>query len=191
MQNSVQKVTAGKPKIGGSLFRAPLTETPPTDATTSLSGNFTCLGYISDDGLTNSTNKETTVVKAWGGDTVKVLHTSKTDTFHYKLLQVLDVDVMKSVYGDSNVTGTLDTGVTIKANNVEQSGNVLVFEMVLNETIKKRVVIPNGVVTEVADILYKDDEVVGYETTITALADSTGNTHYEYIYGPTGATGQT
>ena len=52
--------------------------------------------------------------------------------------------------------------------------------MLLSNAVK-RVVIPNGVVTEVGDVVYKDDEPLGYETTIQALPDSNGNTHYEYI----------
>ena len=45
----------------------------------------------------------------------------------------------------------------------------------------KRVVLPDAKVGEVGDIVYKDDEAVGYELTLTALPDEDGNTHYEYL----------
>ena len=38
--NSVSNVTAGKPKVGGSLFRAPAGTDLPDDATTALDTAF-------------------------------------------------------------------------------------------------------------------------------------------------------
>jgi hypothetical protein len=53
--------------------------------------------------------------------------------------------------------------------------------MILQGGVLKRVVIPNCKVSEVGEVVYKDDEAIGYETTVSCLPDAAGNTHYEYI----------
>lgn len=52
--SKVANVTAAKPKIGGAVFRAPLGTTLPTDTSSALDAAFMCLGYVSEDGVTNS-----------------------------------------------------------------------------------------------------------------------------------------
>lgn len=183
MANSSANVSVGKPKIGGAIYRAPLGTTLPTDATTTLNVAFKCLGYASDAGIQNSNSPESGEIKAWGGDTVLTYNGSKSDTFGFTLLECLNVDVLKMVYGEDNVTGSLETGITIAANNEPQDNACYIIETVLNGAIK-RIVIPNAGVTEVGDITYGDEEAIAYATTITALPDASGNTHYEYIIAP-------
>ena len=184
--SDVKNVTTAKPKVGGAVYSAPLETVLPTDATTALDVAFKPLGYISEDGMTNANSPESDNIKAWGGDTVAVVQTAKEDTFTYTLLEALNPDVLKEVYGSANVTGTLETGISIKANSTPMEEHILVVEMIMKGGILKRIVIPIGKVSEVGEIVYKDDEASGYETTITALPDTAENTHYEYIKNATG-----
>ena len=181
MANNAQNVSVGKPKVAGAIHVAPVGTSLPTDATTALGAGFSQLGYVSDAGLTNSTNLEVSKIKAWGGDTVLVTQTSKEDTFKFVLLETLKKEVAQFIYGTSNVTGDISTGLTIKANNGEVDEVSIVIDMIMRGDVAKRIVIPDCKVSAVGDIVYKDDEAIGYDTTVDCIPDASGNTHYEYM----------
>ena len=181
MANVASNVSAGKPKTTGAIWVAPKGSTLPTDTATALDAAFKCLGYCSDDGLTNSTDLESETIKAWGGDTVLTIQTSKEDRFGFTLIEVLNEDVLKFVYGSTNVSGTLSTGLTVTANNADVEEVAIVIDMIMRDNSAKRIVIPDCKISEFGDVVYSDSEAVGYETTVTCMPDSSGNTHYEYI----------
>ena len=107
MATTVGNVSAVKPRVAGCVFRAPLGTTLPTDATTALAAAFKDMGYISDDGITESNARESDDVVAYGGDVVASLQTSKTDTWQMTFIEVKNADMLKAMYGDTNVTGAI------------------------------------------------------------------------------------
>lgn len=174
-------VTAAKPGVGGAISRAPLNTTLPTDATTALAAAFASLGYISEDGLTVTNELTVEDTTAWGGDIVLSNQTGKANRFKAMLIEAKNVDVLKAVHGDANVSGALSTGITVNVNSAEQAAASWVVDMVLRDGALKRIVIPNGKITAIEDVTYSDSAAVGYDITITAMPDSSGNTSYEYI----------
>jgi hypothetical protein len=181
---STTNVAVGKPKVAGGAFRAPLGTAVPADGTTALNAAFKNLGFVGEDGLTFSPSRSTDKRKAWGGQTVKVLQTDYSETWSLTLIEYRNSDVQKSVFGDANVTTTAATSSAGTKVNVKHTAAVLpngtwVFEM-QEGAATTRVVLPNAQITEVGDVTYSDEEIVGYEVTLEAFADATGVNSYEY-----------
>lgn len=178
-------VSTGKPKVAGAVYRAPKGTTLPTDATTALASAFEDMGYISEDGVTNSNSPDTEKIKAWGGQTVLVVVNEKPDSFKLTFLEALNANVLETVYGAANVTADTTAGtIAVVANAAALDEYVYAIDMALKGGAMKRVVIPAGSLSEVGDIVYKDNEAIGYEVTLECLPDSAGNNHYEYIKLP-------
>lgn len=179
MANSAANVSTGKPKAGGAVYTAPLATAVPVDATTALVAAYTDLGYVSEDGLVNTIETDSESIKAWGGDTVLVVQTSREETFQFTFIET-NANVLKEVYGEANVT--VEKGLTVvKHSSATRTQRRYIFEVVLTGNRVKRIVVPNAQISEVGDVTYVDGEAIGYEVTLAALPDSTGVTAIEYI----------
>jgi hypothetical protein len=178
--NNTAYINAGKPKIGGAIFTAPLGTAIPTNADAELAAAFKCTGFVTEDGVSDNMTRSTKDVKAWGGDTVMRIQTAFGDEFKWNFLQTNDPDVLAAIYGEGNVTGTPETGMTLTVNSQDVPNRIWVIDMVLKDGGKKRLVIPNGSATMSGEIKYADSDAVNYPITVGALPDTAGNTHYEY-----------
>ena len=181
MSTNVNTVSTGKPQVGGAVHAAPAGTAAPTSAVAALSDVYKDLGYISDDGVKNNGSRSVNKIKAWGGDIVGSIQTEKTDSFTMTFIESMNAHVMKLAYGSGNVSGDLNSGLTVLVNSTELDEWVLVIDMVLKGGIAKRIVIPKAKVDSISEITYEDDDIIGYQCEITALPDSAGNTHYEYF----------
>lgn len=183
MANSAY-VSTGKPKVGGAIFRAPKGTPLPTSATEALDPAFIDLGFVSEDGVTNSNARDSEDIKAWGGTTVLTSQTDVSDTWAAQFIEAMNTEVLKMVFGEKNVTGDLENGITVTVNAEESLEAAYVFDMILKGGVLKRVVLPCAKMSELGDTVYKDDEAIAYDVTLTALPDEKENMHYEYIITP-------
>lgn len=177
MANNALNVSVGKPKVGGAIYTAPLGSTLPTDASTALDNAFVSLGYCSDDGVTESNSPSMTDIKAWGGDVVLTVQEERPLTVQFKMIEVLNENVLKAVYGSENVSGALATGLTVRHNASEVPAAAWVIDMILTDGAIERKVIPNAKLSSLADIVYKDNEAIGYDVTLSAMP---GNQAFGY-----------
>ena len=181
MANTALNVSTGKPKVTGGIYRAPLGTALPTDASTALAAEYTSLGYIATDGVTHSFELESGEYRAWGGDLVLAYQTSKTNRFAFGMIEVLNKTTYETIHGTANVTGTLDAGISIHADGADMTEYIYVIELALRDGAMARIVIPDGKITEIGDIVYQDSDAVNFPVTVTAQADASGNSYYEYI----------
>ena len=177
-------VPAFKPNPAGAVYYGPITLAAPTSATADLPVGLLDVGYISDEGVTNANGRTSEDVKAWGGDTVLSTQTEKTDRFTFTMLEVLNVNVLKAVHGEENVSGTLETGISVKVNAKELDYHMWIIDMILKGGVLQRMVIPNAKIVEVADVTYTDSGATGYQVTLSAEPDAGGDTHHEYTVKP-------
>ena len=173
-------VTGSKPKIAGCIYTAPIGTELPTDTTTPLAEAYKSLGYVSEDGITESESKDTENVIAFGGDVVLITEGEHSYTVQFALMEYLNIEVQKVRHGDNNVTGTLETGLTIKGNASSTEDRVYVIDLLLNNVIE-RLVIPCGKVTETGDKTRNNSDAITTDITITGLPDENGNKYYDYI----------
>lgn len=179
MTQNAANVSVGKPKASGGVWFGSTGVAAPTDAVTPLPMGLVSGGYASDSGLVNSVSVDTSDIVAWGGDTVQTVRTTRSETFVFTFIETKE-EVLKQVYGPDNVSA-VGTSLTVIHNNKDLPRQLYVFEVLMSGNRVKRIVVPEAQITSVGDVSYVDGEPIGYEITLSAYPDSSGNTAYEYI----------
>lgn len=178
--NDSTMVSLGKFKVGGYAYWAPSGTVLPTDSSTPLAAAFKLLGYLSEDGLTNTTDTDTTEIKDANGTTVMKVITSYAESYQFALLEVLRAEAAKMRYNSDAVTGT-DKSMTIKHQMPSDEDFVLVFEIAMTGNVKDRLVIGNGTRAEFGDRQVHAGDAQVYDVTVSANDMGNGVTAIEYI----------
>ena len=178
--NTVANVSTTKGVSGGYVFSAANTITPPTDFSTALAADYICLGFISEDGISETIETDSTTFSDLNGDTVYTSTSSRTETIKLTLIEVGEA-ALKEIYGQSQVTKDGSGNLTVQHKGHEADERVYVFELVLRDGRNWRQVVPKGQVTEVGDLSLAAGELAGREITITCNVDSSGVSVYDYI----------
>lgn len=178
--NDSTMVSLGKFKVGGYAYWAPAGTTLPTDSATALPAEYKLLGYLSEDGLTNTTDTDTAEIKDANGTTVMKIITSYAESYQFALLEVLRAESAKLRYNSDAVTGT-DKSMTIKHQMPSDEDFVLVFEIAMSGDVKDRLVIGNATRAEFGDRQVHAGDPQVYDITVSANDMGNGVTAIEYI----------
>lgn len=183
---NIANVVAGKPvTAGGGVEFAPLGTALPTDATEALSG-FTKGGLISNEGLTEATERSTEKIRAWGGDVVKIVQTEFGATFTWTFIESTKAEVLKQIAGEDNVTitpATSNSGLKIAVVvDSEQLPHAAYVFTVKDGDKRIRICVPDGQITNIGEVTYADDNVIGYPVTLeTFKNEELGGYYVKYM----------
>lgn len=178
--NDSTMVSLGKFKVGGYAYWAPAGTTLPTDSATALPSAYKLLGYLSEDGLTNTTDTDATEIKDANGTTVMKIITSYAESYQFALLEVLRAESAKLRYNSDAVTGA-DKSMTIKHQMPSDEDFVLVFEIAMSGDVKDRLVIGNATRAEFGDRQVHAGDPQVYDITVSANDMGSGVTAIEYV----------
>jgi hypothetical protein len=181
MSSTVRNVYASEPLATGALRCGPRGTTAPTSASSALDAGFIDLGYIGVDGFMEKNERKTDKKRAFGGKVVKVLQSEFNATVEVTLLETLNADVLKAVFGASNVTVSPATSlhgtqVTVKKNSKKLPHQEWVIDTTDSElNALYRSYIADGQVTDVADIKVVHTDTIEYKITIEAFENADGD----------------
>lgn len=164
--------------VTGALRTGPLGSTLPVSMT-AWAAPIKNLGYISDDGITESRSEERTDFTSWQSLTpIRTEITSRQTTFQTTLWET-NWDTISLYYQVGLDDVTLDDTGAIDVVIFDEKGkpkrDLRVFGVdVVDDVYARRAIIPYGEVTERGDIIYRSNTLIGYEVTITAYSGPDG-----------------
>ena len=183
----VQELFAGSPigvNVYGGVYFLPLGAPIPTDATTALDASAVHLGFVSEDGITITTDRSGDPTIAWGGDKVAYLQSSFGISWNLKLLQFFNPDVARFAYGNANVAEIAANSVHGKQLVIKQNSQMLDLGCFVIDSFygqkKVREVAPYARPTELGDLTLVHTELSAIEGTIELFPDDDGNAAYRY-----------
>lgn len=159
MSKDIDQVRVG---VDGVVASAPADATAPTSAVSTLDPAYVDLGYVSEDGVTETTNQTSEKLRAW--QNAKVVRTTITEAetvFKLVLLQT-SAETIALYYG-----GTVEADGSIIINPLAERPRKTFVLDVLDGDEVIRAYAPDAQVTEVGDIVYQNGAPIGYEVTIT------------------------
>src|SRR5690606_14143758 len=90
--------------VAGTFSVAPTGTPLPTSAITALDNAFVDLGNVGEDGYQYAITRDTEDINNLNGEAVYTIQNNYTEEITLTLIESLNADVLKLVYGDDNVT---------------------------------------------------------------------------------------
>lgn len=150
--------------VTGAVSVAPTATAAPTSAISVLPGGFVDLGYVGEDGVTETRDRSTTTIKAWQkAATVRETVSDASLSYAFTLLETSEAS-LELYYGAQLDT----TDGSIDVAPATTGGRKSFVIDVVDGSQFIRTYIAQGEVVEVGEQVYSNGEAIGYPVTIRA-----------------------
>lgn len=158
-----------KVAVSGAFSFAPTGSAAPTNATTALDTAYQSVGYISEDGVTETRDRSTTNIIAWqNADTVRTVVTESSITIQFVGIES-NANMIGLYYGATVATdGSVEI---VPASTGGRRACVLDF---VDGTDAVRMYLPEAELSETGDQVMASGEPVGYDVTIIGYPGTDG-----------------
>lgn len=170
--------------ITGAVRTAALGTTLPTDPSTAYGVGFVDLGYVSEDGVTETPSATWNEIRAWQNRSIvrRTLSDSGIE-FKFTLIESKQETLEQFHTGSEMLVSAGIAHLPVVAPKYDP--RVWAFDVVDGSTLV-RILVPNGVVSDRGPIVYNGTDPIGYELTVTAndsgLTDANGRPIYARKY---------
>ena len=169
-------ILVANPNVGGCAWVAPMDCGMTLDEIKRdrIPDNFSCLGFISDEGVKVAEEHKGDDLRAFGGSIVRTIFSEYSLNLTVEFLEYFRPEVQAIVRGRGNVAWE-DDGETlemvVKHNSRQRSRFQFIFDMVdgeLQDEGRVRLWLPNCMITEVGDLTFSHGDATTVEATLTA-----------------------
>ncbi|AJP04791.1 tail protein [Streptomyces cyaneogriseus subsp. noncyanogenus] len=167
----------------GGGWVAPIGTTSPGDPELQPLAPWAPLGAISDDGLVQGFEEDSQSFTPWGYTApIRTTITSSLRTFSLTAWETGRTTVQSLQYRVPAADLTPAAGLTTFAETAspEPDRRAWWFVVLDGDNFQRGFYVPQGEITERSDVTHKQDQVAGFEWTITAYPDEAGNTVYHF-----------
>lgn len=156
--------------VTGAVYTGPPTGvTAPTAVSSVLDTDLVDLGYVSEDGVTETRDRSSDTIKGWqNGDTVRETITEANLTYALVLIESKK-EVIEAYY--ATTVSPVD-GSFLVVPSATGGRHPWVLD-VIDGLQRIRTWIPEGEITEVGDQVWANGEPIGYEMTLRAYPSPT------------------
>lgn len=182
-KNAEENVSAGKGVLGGYCYRAPVGTTLPTSPSWTPTADWTCMGFITEDGVSFATETETNDFNDMNGTLMDSSQSSYSETFACSFAET-KAATFQSIYGDDAVTDSAGV-LTVNHTGAEPGSYSYAFLLVLKNGRKWVRFAEKCKRTEMDDATVAASDVLAWNATFKALYSQTTGGYFKDLFEST------